>query len=84
MKTTHSAPAARLSTTSTAAGIPVVMIHSDSKSAAQQALRLAKTWIWAEGGKLKVVYFNEIVGTEWSSLGRRYVARVAYRMAVAS
>jgi hypothetical protein len=55
-----------------------VMVYAERKADAQQAIKVAKAWIRSSGRGCKTVYFHEIIGTEWSSLGRRYVARIAY------
>lgn len=73
---------ARFSKASTKSeGVEVVMIHADSKRDAKGAIQFAKMWVRAIGGQCKTVYFHEIIGSEWSSMGRRYVARIAYKVA---
>jgi hypothetical protein len=62
-----------------AQGLKVVMVSAETKQDAQSAIKLAKTWIWANGLRCKVVFFHEIIGTEWSNLGRSYRARIAYK-----
>lgn len=65
--------------TSETAGLKIVMVHSDSKSAAQDGIKVARAWLKANGQPSKLVYFYESRGTQWSNLGRSYVARIAYR-----
>lgn len=60
-------------------GMQVVMIRAEKKSDAQAAIKLAKSWIWSNGLRLKLVYFHENIGTQWSSIGRSYSARIAYK-----
>lgn len=70
---------ARLSSTSS--GTPnakAVMIHADSKSAAKEAILLAKAWIKANGGQSKVVYFIS-TPSEYSNLVMKYRARIVYK-----
>lgn len=61
--------------------VAAVMIHADSKRDAQEAIKVAKAWIRSSGRPCKLVYFNEIHGSEYSNLGVRFTARIAYRVA---
>ncbi len=65
--------------TAQADGMQIVMIHAETKRDAQAAIKLAKSWIWSNGLRLKLVFFHENIGTRWSNLGRSYVARIAYK-----
>ena len=58
--------------------IAAVMIYSDNKRDAQDAICLSKAWLRDNGFKYKLVYFYEIYGTQWSNLGRSYKARIIY------
>lgn len=79
MKTT-----ARMSkATSKVEGHEIVMIHADRKGDAQEAIKVAKAWLRETGARFKLVYFHCVIGSEWSSMGRRYVARIAYKPAAA-
>lgn len=65
---------------STRDNVAAVMVYADTKSDAKEAIQVAKAWIRASGRPCKVVFFYERWGSEWSSLGRSYVARIAYRV----
>jgi hypothetical protein len=60
-------------------GAQVVMIHAETKRDAQAAIKLAKSWIWSNGLRLKLVYFHENIGTRWSNIGRSYAARIVFK-----
>ena len=62
-------------------GLTAVMVRADDKRDAQEAIKVAKAWIWHAGMRLKLVYFHEIIGTQWSSLGRSYSARIVFKAA---
>ncbi len=60
-------------------GLQIVMISAETKRDAQAAIKLAKSWIRSNGLRCKLVFFHEIIGTQWSSMGRSYRARIAYK-----
>jgi hypothetical protein len=60
-------------------GLEAVMIRAESKQDAQAAIKLAKSWIWENGLRCKLVFFHEIIGTQWSNLGRSYSARIVFK-----
>lgn len=59
--------------------LEIAMIAAETKRDAQTAIGLAKTWIKANGGRCKLVFFHENIGSQWSSMGRSYRARIAYK-----
>ncbi len=77
----NSATTFRVDTSNTAKnpGVEAVVIRSDNKRDAKEAIQVAKAWLRSAGRAFKVVYFYEHIGTQWSNLGRSYSARIAYR-----
>ena len=61
------------------ANMAAIVVSSDDKRAAQDGIKVAKAWLKSAGKPCKLVFFHEIIGTEWSNLGRTYRARIAYR-----
>lgn len=59
----------------------VVLIFAETKRDAQAAIVLAKTWLRANGHRFKLVFFHEVFGSQYSTLGRSYRARIAFRSA---
>lgn len=64
---------------STTPGAHAVVICSDSKRDAQEAIAHAKAMIRSFGLRMKMVHFHEVIGTEWSNMGATYRARIVFK-----
>jgi hypothetical protein len=65
-------------TDSTTKGLTAVIINADSKSDAQEAIKVARAWMKAAGRKSKLVFFHETT-SEYSNLVKYYRARIVFQ-----